>query len=65
MIRLTFLPLALFYQFASYFNIFFLITAILLSTNISPIDPGSANAPFILVLVVSLIGEAIEDLVIF
>ncbi len=60
----TFLPLAVFYQFNNYFNIFFLLTAIILSIKvISPMDPAVAIFPFIFVLSVSIIREAIEDYV--
>ncbi len=59
---LTFLPLALFYQFNSAFNLFFLVTAIItVIPEISTITPISAVAPFIVVLIISLIKEAIED----
>lgn len=60
----TFLPLAIFYQFNNYFNIFFLLTAIILSIKvISPMDPAVAIFPFIFVLTVSIVREAIEDYV--
>ena len=59
---LTFLPLAIIYQFNNYFNIFFLITAVILSIKeISPMDPGVAIAPFIFVIGVSVIREGVED----
>ena len=59
---LTFLPLALFYQFNSAFNLFFLVTAIItVIPSISTITPISAVAPFIVVLIISLIKEGIED----
>ena len=58
----TFLPLALFYQFNNCFNLFFLITAVIQSIKqISPLDPMSAVMPFVVVLIISLIKEAIED----
>jgi hypothetical protein len=60
----TFLPLAIIYQFNNYFNIFFLITAIILAIKeISPMDPGVAIGPFIFVIMVSVIREGIEDFV--
>lgn len=60
----TFLPLAVFYQFNNYFNIFFLLTAIILSIKvISPMDPEVAIFPFIFVISVSIVREAIEDYV--
>jgi len=62
----TFIPLAIFYQFNNYFNIFFLITAVILSIKIiSPMDPAVAIFPFVFVLSVSIIREAIEDFVNF
>ncbi len=61
---LTFLPLAVIYQFNNYFNIFFLITAIILAIKeISPMDPGTAIGPFIFVIMVSVVREGIEDYV--
>jgi hypothetical protein len=61
---LTFLPLAVIYQFNNYFNIFFLLTAIILAIKeISPMDPGVAIGPFIFVIMVSVIREGIEDYV--
>ncbi len=61
----NFLPLAVFYQFTNLFNIFFLLTAIILSIKIiSPMDPGVAIGPFLFVISVSIIREAIEDYVI-
>ena len=59
----TFLPLALFYQFNSCFNLFFLFTAIITSIkSISTLEPMSAIMPFIVVLIISLIREALEDI---
>jgi len=62
----TFFPLAVFYQFNNYFNVFFLMTAIILSIkDISPMDPAVAIFPFLFVLSVSIVREAIEDYVLF
>ena len=59
---ITFFPLALFVQFRRVSNIYFLITAILLSIpEISPLQSFTAIAPLVFVLGVSLIGEGIED----
>ena len=59
---LTFLPLAIVYQFNNYFNVFFLITAIILSIKeISPMDPAVAISPFLFVIGVSVIREGVED----
>ena len=59
---ISFFPLALFYQFNSCFNLFFLFTAIITSIpSISTLTPMSAIMPFVVVLIISLIREAIED----
>jgi hypothetical protein len=53
-------------QFTNYFNIFFLVTAVLLSIPvISPIQPGTAIGPFLFVLFISIVRDAIEDNVIY
>jgi len=58
----TFLPIALFYQFIKFANIYFLLTAVLQSLpSISPLNPASAIAPLCFVVFVSLIREGIED----
>ena len=58
----TFLPKALFYQFARPANIYFLVSAILnCIPQISPFTPITAILPLIFVLAVSLIREAVED----
>ena len=59
---ITFLPKALMYQFARPANVYFLISAILQCIPvISPLGPGSALVPIIIVLSASLIREGIED----
>src|SRR5689334_15504704 len=61
---LTFLPLAIVYQFNNYFNIFFLFTALILSIKIiSPMDPAVAIMPFLFVIGVGVIREGVEDYV--
>lgn len=61
---LTFIPLAVIYQFNNYFNVFFLLTAVILAIKeISPMDPGVAIGPFIFVIMVSVVREGIEDYV--
>jgi magnesium-transporting ATPase (P-type) len=61
---ITFLPLSIAYQFKNYFNIFFLFTAIILAIKvISPMDPGTAIGPFIVVILISVIKEGVEDYV--
>ena len=59
---ITFLPLALFNQFKSAFNWFFLIYNIIaLIPALSDLDPLAEVTPFIVVLIFNLIKEAIED----
>ena len=59
---LTFFPLALFNQFKSAFNWFFLIYNIIACIpQLSDLDPLAEVSPFIIVLVFNLIKEAIED----
>ena len=59
---ITFLPKALLYQFIRVANIYFLFTAILQCVPIiSPLGSGTALAPIIFVLCVSLIREGVED----
>lgn len=49
-------------QFASYFNIFFLITACILSIpQISPLNPITSIGPLIFVITVGMIREGYED----
>ena len=58
----NFLPLALLNQFRSYFNIFFLICAILFSIpEITPVDPDTSYAAFVVVQVISLLRSGIEN----
>ena len=59
---ITFLPLALFNQFKSAFNWFFLIYNIIaMIPALSDLDPLAEVTPFIVVLIFNLIKEAIED----
>ena len=58
----TFLPKALLLQFVRLANIYFLICAILQCIPmISPLTPGTAVVPLVIVLSVSIIREGIED----
>ena len=58
----TFLPKALFFQFARPANIYFLICAILQCIPmISPLNPLTAVLPIVIVLSASLIREGMED----
>ena len=60
----TFIPKGLLYQFSRLSNIYFLFTAIIQSIPlISPLTSLTAIIPLIFVLGVSMIREAIEDLV--
>jgi magnesium-transporting ATPase (P-type) len=60
---ITFLPIALLYQFKRYANVYFLIIAIIQSIPIlSPLSPFSSWSPLVFVLAVSLIREALEDI---
>ena len=59
---LTFLPLALLYQYANFFNIFVLINTIISCIKqLSTVSPISAIVPFILVTLINLIKEGLED----
>jgi phospholipid-transporting ATPase len=59
---ITFLPLSLFLQFRKVANVYFLITAVLQSVpQISPLNPFSAIAPLVFVLIVSMVREGVED----
>ena len=59
---ITFLPVCLFQQFRRIANLYFLAVAVLQSIPaISPLQPFSAIAPFVLVIGVSMIREGIED----
>jgi magnesium-transporting ATPase (P-type) len=60
----TFIPKGLLFQFSRLSNVYFLFTAIIQSIPIiSPLNALTAIVPLIFVLGVSLIREAIEDLV--
>jgi magnesium-transporting ATPase (P-type) len=60
----TFIPKGLLYQFSRASNVYFLFTAIIQSIPIiSPLTSITAIVPLIFVLGVSMIREAIEDLV--
>ena len=59
---LTFLPLAIFNQFKTGFNWFFLFSLILVCIpQISDKTPLSEAPPFTIVMIISLVKEAIED----
>lgn len=61
---ITFLPKALLYQFYRLANVYFVVIAILQSIPIiSPLSRETAIAPIAFVLSVSLIREAIEDII--
>lgn len=49
-------------QFKRYANIYFLVTAIVQSISIiSPLNPITAIAPFLFIMLISLIKEGFED----
>ena len=59
---LTFLPLAIINQFKTAFNWFFLLTVILVSIpSLSDKAAFSEILPFVVVMIISLIREAVED----
>ena len=59
---LTFLPLAIINQFKTAFNWFFLITVVLVAIpGLSDKESTSEIVPFVFVMIISLIKEAIED----
>ena len=59
---LNFFPKSLLFQFRRFANIYFLITAILQCfPSISPLNPFSAISPFVFVITLSLLREAVED----
>jgi magnesium-transporting ATPase (P-type) len=59
---LTFLPHSLLLQFTRYANIYFLVIAVLQSIpRISPMNPSTAIAPLIFVLMISMVREGFED----
>ena len=61
--KLNFVPKAIILQFNRLANVYFLITAVLQCIDvISSLSPFSAIAPFVLVIVISIIREAVEDL---
>ena len=58
----TFLPKSLLIQFLKMANCYFLLMAIIQSIPvISPLNPGSAIAPLVFVVLVSMIKEGVED----
>lgn len=57
-----FLPLSILYQFKRIANVYFLLIAIIQSISIlSPLNPITAIAPFLIVLFVSVLREGLED----
>jgi magnesium-transporting ATPase (P-type) len=59
---IDFIPKSLLLQFKRYANIYFLIIAVLQSIpSISPMNPSTAIAPLVFVLMVSMIREGFED----
>ncbi|KAL4633308.1 hypothetical protein ACB092_04G113900 [Castanea dentata] len=58
----TFFPKSIFEQFRRAANIFFLITAILSFTPVSPSSPVTSVLPLALVIAAAMLKEAMEDL---
>ena len=59
---IDFVPKSLLLQFQRYANIYFLLIAILQSIpSISPLNPATAIAPLVFVLMVSMVREGFED----
>ena len=59
---ISFLPLALLYQYTNYFNIYFLIVTIILSIkSISTMSWTIGVIPYLVVIGMSLIREGVED----
>uniref|UniRef100_A0A452XHU4 P-type ATPase N-terminal domain-containing protein n=1 Tax=Aegilops tauschii subsp. strangulata TaxID=200361 RepID=A0A452XHU4_AEGTS len=57
----TFIPKSLFEQFRRVANIYFLVVACLSYTPIAPFRGATAVGPLVLVLLVTMVKEAIED----
>ena len=59
---MTFLPMTILLQFKRYANIYFLVTMIIQCIPlISPLNPITAIAPFIIVIAISIFREGLED----
>lgn len=58
----TFLPRSLFEQFRRVANTFFLLSAILSFTPLSPTSPISSLLPFLFVVGMTMVKELVEDL---
>ncbi|KAJ3045236.1 hypothetical protein HDV00_011108 [Rhizophlyctis rosea] len=58
---LTFLPLNLYQQFGRFYNIYFLIGALLVLTKVSGLSPVTQIFPLVVVLAFAAAKEAIED----
>ena len=59
---LTFLPKNLFFQFSRIANFYFLIVVCLLQFPWAPISAAAAVVPLVIVIGITMIREAIEDL---
>ncbi|XP_062179837.1 putative phospholipid-transporting ATPase 9 [Phragmites australis] len=57
----TFLPKSLFEQFRRVANVYFLISACLAYTKLAPYTSASAIAPLVIVIVATMVKEAVED----
>mmetsp|Transcript_13558 Transcript_13558/g.25965 ORF Transcript_13558/g.25965 Transcript_13558/m.25965 type:complete len:1142 (+) Transcript_13558:254-3679(+) len=57
----TFLPRSLYEQFTRLGNVYFLLVAVLSTTELSPVAPFTCILPLIAVLTISLVKEGVED----
>lgn len=57
----TFLPKSLFEQFRRVANIYFLVAACLAYTDLAPYNSSTAVVPLVIVLLATMLKEAIED----
>ncbi|KAK3141026.1 hypothetical protein QOZ80_5AG0409070 [Eleusine coracana subsp. coracana] len=57
----TFFPKSLFEQFRRVANIYFLVAGCLAYTNLAPYSSSTAVAPLVIVLLATMVKEAIED----
>ena len=54
--------MSIFYQFANYFNFYFLVSTIIFSIpQVSSITPSASIGPFAVLILISIIREAFED----
>ena len=60
---LTFIPLSIFYQYTRFANLYFLVLCILVSIpSVATWSPISQIGPTVVVLMISILREAVEDI---